>query len=100
MPNDDAFSTSMDWLVPELSVSTQLRQEVDRRAAANLSRDELAILTDKLIVAWYMHNELINNLLGRIRHLEVDVALSTAQPSTPEPSQEHYEWAKELLGDA
>ena len=87
----------MHWLVPQLDLQTQLRQEVDRRTAAHLSRDELAALTDKLIVDWYHQNKLIDNLLGRVRRMEVDLALRDAKPSTPEPADEHYEWARQLF---
>ena len=95
MPND--ASEPMHWLVPQLDLQTQLRQEVDRRAAAHLSRDELAVLADKLIVDWYHHIELIDNLLGRVRRMEVDLALRDAKPSKPEPADEHYQWAKQLF---
>ena len=89
----------MNWLTPQLDLHTQLRQEQDRRAAARLSRDEIAILADKLIIDWYTHSKLIDNLLGRVRCLEVELALSSApaSPST-EPSAEHYRWAAELSG--
>jgi hypothetical protein len=95
MSNDETASTH--WLIPQLDLQTQLRQEVDRRTAAHLSRDELAVLADKLIVDWYHHSELIDNLLGRVRRMEVDLALRDAKPSRPEPSEEHYKWAKQLF---
>jgi hypothetical protein len=95
MPDGDA--ASMHWLVPELSLQTQLRQEMDRRAAAHLSRDALAELADKLIVDWYRHAELIDALLGRVRCMEVEMALMSAPPARREPSPEHYEWARQLF---
>jgi hypothetical protein len=36
-----------------------MEMEIDRRAAARMSRDELAIKTDELIQAWYQHREAI-----------------------------------------
>lgn len=87
----------MDWTMPALSLTRQLEQEVDRRKAAGLCRDDVAILADKLIVDWYRHTALIDQLFGRIRRLEVDIALATPRKSTEEPSKEHYRWATELL---
>ena len=86
----------MHWLTPNLDLHTQLRQEQDRRAAAHLSRDDLAVMTDKLIVDWYLHDNLINNLLRRVRCLEVELALSSAPASSTDPTAEHYRWAAEL----
>lgn len=92
----------MHWLVPQLDLHTQLRQEQDRRAAAKLSRDELSIRIDKLITDWYTHTKLIDNLLGRVRCLEVELALAQSPPTTANntaPKDYHYEWAAELLND-
>jgi len=86
-----------DWLVPDLSLTKQLEQEVDRRKAAGLCRDDAAILVDKLIVDWYLHTALIDQLLGQVRRLEVDIALANPKRSREEPSKEHYQWATELL---
>lgn len=97
MSNDYPKIPDISWLTPQLDLHTQLRQEQDRRAAARLSRDELAILIDKLILDWYTHSNLIDNLLGRVRCLEVELALSSAPPASTEPSDEHYRWAAELL---
>ena len=83
------------WLVPELSLPTQFDMERDRRAAARLGRDQLAIKTDELIQAWYHQHELIDRLLGKVRHLEVELALKDARPLGP-PSEEHHRWAREL----
>jgi len=100
MASEDTSVPSAHWLIPQLDLQTQLRQEVDRRTAAHMSRDELAVLADKLIVDWYYRNQLVDNLLARVRHMEVELALSTAKPSTRTPSAAHYEWAKELLEES
>lgn len=84
------------WLTGELSLPSQLHQETDRRAAAKLSRDELSILVDRLITDWYRHTTTIDALLGKVRHLQVEVALSSGVQGVPPPSPEHYEIAKEL----
>ena len=99
MASEDAAVPSMHWLVPQLDLQTQLRLELDRRTAAKLSRDELSTLIDKLIVDWYHRSALIDNLLGRIRSMEVELALLTAQPGPAAPTEEHYEWAADLLRD-
>lgn len=85
------------WFVPQLDLATQLRQELDRRAAASLPRLQLSELADKLIQDWYTHSTLIDSLLRRVRCLEVELALSDSTVSSTEPKQHHYEWAKELL---
>ncbi len=86
------------WLSGELTLASQLHQEVDRRAAAQLSRDDLSILADRLIVEWYRHSAMLDSLLGKVRHLQVELALSRATPFPSEPTPEHYRWAKELGG--
>ena len=86
------------WLIPELSLQSELEMECDRRAAALLSRDQLAGKIDELIQAWYMQHSLINRMLGEIRQLEVKLALAGPPvPSKREPEQRHVEMARELL---
>jgi hypothetical protein len=80
MANEEAALPSTHWLVPQLDLQTQLRLEVDRRTAAKLSRDELSVLVDKLIVDWYHRSALVDNLLGRIRSMEVELALLMVEP--------------------
>jgi len=86
-----------DWLIPTLSLQTELNQERARRAAARMGRDQLAVRVDELITAWFLHRELINRLLGRVRQLEVQLALKDARP-LGQPTDEHHQWATELLG--
>jgi len=86
-----------DWLVPHLSLATQLEQELDRRKAAKLSHHELSVLVDTLICKWYHNQELISRLLRQVQQLQVKAALAEAKPSNPEPSAEHYQWAQDLL---
>ena len=86
------------WLIPELSLQSELEMECDRRAAARLSRDQLAGKIDELIQAWYMQHALINRMLGEIRQLQVKLALAGPPvPSNREPEQRHVEMARELL---
>ena len=86
------------WLIPELSLQSELEMECDRRAAARLSRDQLAGTIDELIQAWYVQHSLINRMLGEIRQLEVKLALAGPPvPSKREPEQRHVEMARELL---
>jgi hypothetical protein len=86
-----------DWLIPTLSLQTELSQERARRAAARMGRDQLAVVADEMIQKWFLQQELINRLLGRVRELEVMVALKDAPPFGP-PRAEHHQWAAELLG--
>ena len=86
------------WLIPELSLQSELEMECDRRAAARLSRDQLAGKIDELIQVWYMQHALINRMLGEIRQLQVKLALAGPPvPSKREPEQRHVEMARELL---
>lgn len=71
--------------------------EADRRAAARLNRDQLNMLCDKLICDWYQQRELIDRALGKVRHLQVELALATAPPAKRELEPHHLEWARELL---
>ena len=86
------------WLIPQLSLQSELEMECDRRAAARLSRDQLAGKIDELIQAWYMQHALINRMLGEIRQLEVKLALAGPPvPSKREPEERHVEMARDLL---
>jgi hypothetical protein len=86
------------WLIPELSLQSELEMECDRRAAARLSRDQLAGKIDELIQDWYMQHALINRMLGEIRQPQVKLALAGPPvPSKREPEQRHVEMARELL---
>jgi len=86
------------WMIPTLSLETQLRQERERRAAADLSRDQLCIVVDRLIQLTYQQQELINRALGRVRHLEVELTLQSYNVPLGPPSAEHHRWARELQG--
>ena len=85
-------------MIPKLSLQSELEMECDLRAAARLSRDQLAGKIDELIQALYMQHALINRMLGEIRQLEVKLALAGPPvPSKREPEQRHVEMARELL---
>lgn len=90
----DVFS---NWLDPELSLSSEIHQEHDRRAAVRLDHQQLQVLTDHLIVQCYRQQNLLNQLFRRVQLLEVEVVLAAAPPAPREPEQRHLEWAKELL---
>lgn len=86
-----------DWLIPQLSLPTQLEMEMDRRAAAQMSRDELAIKVDQLVIAWYQQQDVISRALGEVRQLQVKLAIAEAPTRVSQPpSAEHYRWAQEL----
>lgn len=86
------------WMIPTLSLQTQLSMERERRAAAHLDRDQLNIVVDRLIQLTYQQQELINRALGRVRHLEVELTLQSCAVPLAAPSEEHYRWAQDLLG--
>jgi hypothetical protein len=84
-------------MVPTLSLERQFNRDLDRRTAAHLCRDDLSILADGLIVQAYNQKALIDALLGRVRCLEVELVLARdAKPAQP-PSEEHQQWAREML---
>jgi hypothetical protein len=86
------------WLVPDLSLTDQLKMEIDRKRAANLSREQLAQLADSLIQDWWNHRSVIDRALGRVRHLEVELAMAGApQPSKQEILSTHLRMARELM---
>lgn len=90
---------SDDWMIPDLSLSTQFTMEMDRRKVKHIDRDHLEALADKLICDWYLHRNIIDSALGRIRHLEVELALMESIPDMDEPDDHHWRWAKELLSE-
>jgi hypothetical protein len=72
--------------------------ECDRRKAARLTHQELMILADDLILSWYQHRNVLDQALGRVRQLEVEVALAEAPaPPISQPKAHHFEWARQLL---
>ena len=90
-------STSNSWMVPTLSLETQLSRALDRRTAAHLCRDDLNIVVEDLIMRAYGQQALIDSLLGRVRCLEVELVLARdARPLQP-PSDEHQQWARDVL---
>lgn len=73
--------------------------ERDRRAAAHMSRDQLAERLDEMIQSWYVQHQSINRMLGEIRQLQVKVALAGPPvPSKRGPEEMHVQWARELMG--
>ncbi len=87
------------FLSPTLSLPTQLEMELDRRVAAKMSRAALLQKTHELIESWYMQHQMINEMLGAIRQLQVQVALAgPPRPARNEPEPQHFEWARELMG--
>lgn len=86
------------WLNLELSLATQAAMEIDRRKAAQLGPHERAAMLDRLICDWYSQRSVIEQALGRVGHLEVELALQQAPPFNPEPQPQHWRWARELLG--
>jgi hypothetical protein len=90
-------SISNNWMVPTLSLETELSRALDRRTAAHLCRNDLSIVVDDLIMRAYGQKALIDSLLGRVRCLEVELVLARdARPLQP-PSDEHQRWAREVL---
>lgn len=87
------------WLNPELSLQTEARQELDRRAAVKLDHQDLQQLTDTLIVQWYRQQQIIGCAMKRVMQLELEVMLAEAEPMDRSPSPEHYRMARELLAD-
>jgi len=79
-----------------LSLPSQFDMERDRRAAAHMTRDQLAVAVDMLIQRCYQQERISRELLKRVGHLEVELAAAECL-GLPEPSAEHYQWAAELL---
>ena len=83
-------------MIPRISLAEELEREIDRRHAAHLSRDDLAILVDRLIVDLYQRQSVLNQALGRVRQLEVELVLSGAPPNTGAIEQRYLEMAQNL----
>jgi hypothetical protein len=86
------------FLAPTLSLPTQLEMELDKRTAARMSRDQLVAKTQELIESWYMQHQMINEMLGAIRQLQVQVALAGPPvPAKRGPDPEHYVMARQVM---
>jgi hypothetical protein len=90
----DPLESCGKWFIPEPSLTAQLEREMDRRKAAQLGRDELNELADKLIVDWYQHEATVNLLLGRVRHLEVELVLASSKPVKKEIDPKFIDMAR------
>ena len=67
------------WLDFNLSLPTQFDMERDRRLAAHMTRDQLAVLADMLIQRCYRSERITQQLLKRVGHLEVELAAAGGQ---------------------
>jgi hypothetical protein len=63
------------WLVPELSLMTEAKREMDRRKAVKLKLVDLQILADRLIVDCYNQRDVVDRCLARVGELEARLAL-------------------------
>ena len=88
---------SAQWLIPEISLETEARQEMDCVALRNLPRHQLLAHADQLIRDWYKHREIIDRALGRVRHLEVALVLAQMVPSDGHVSEVHLQMARDLM---
>lgn len=86
------------WLIPVLSLPSQLQQEMDRRHAAHCTHDELSQITDKLIVAWYEQQAVIAAAAKHVAHLEAELMQKKSGPTQRGPEECHLQWARELMG--
>jgi hypothetical protein len=80
-----------------LSLSSCFEMERDRRAAAHMSRDQLAERCDELIQAWHQQQHLIIELQRKAANLQVELALKGA-PVFGGVSDEHRQMARKVLG--
>lgn len=86
------------FLSPTLSLPTQLQMEMDKRAAARMGRQELVGRMQEMVESWYMQQQMINEMLGAIRQLQVQVALAgDPKPTRRDPEPQHVAWAAELI---
>jgi hypothetical protein len=86
------------FLAPTLSLPTQLEMELDKRAAASMSHDQLVAKTQELIESWYLQSAMLNGALGEIRQLQVQLALAGPPvPAKRGPEPEHMVMARELM---
>jgi hypothetical protein len=88
---------SAAWTMPTLSLPSQFEMERDRRAAAHMRRDQLAVKVDELIQSWYQQQTMIESLLKKVGHLQAEMALGDSLQFAP-PTDQHYQWAREVLG--
>lgn len=86
-----------DWLIPKLSLTAQLQQEMDRRYAAHCTHYELSQITDKLILAWYEQQAVIAAAAKQIADLELRLMQMQAGPAKHGPEPHHLQWARELM---
>jgi hypothetical protein len=86
---------SAAWTMPTLSLPSQFEMERDRRAAAHMTRDQLAVKVDELIQSWYQQQAMILQLQKAAGSLQVELALKGAPPLGA-PRREHHQWVKDL----
>jgi hypothetical protein len=53
----------------------------------------------EMVESWYMQQQMINEMLGAIRQLQVQVAMAGPPvPAKRGPEERHVKWARELMG--
>jgi len=80
----------------ELSLSRQAIMADHRHRAARMDRNQLHQLADELIQRCHQQEHLILELQRCAANLMVQMALHDAPP-LGEPSDEHRQWARDLL---
>jgi len=86
------------WFAPVLSLPSQLQMEIDRRAAARMSRDQLAVKVDDLIQVWYQQTAAIQRASREIAGLQCKLAIAETPCTMGQnpPRAQHYQWAQEV----
>jgi len=80
-----------------LSLSRQAMMQDHRQRAARMSRDELHGLVDELIQRAHQQEHMIIELQKAAANLLVQMELKDA-PAFGRVSEEHEQWAREVLG--
>lgn len=87
----------MKWLNLELPDQTAFRAEQQRRELRNCNDpDVLRAIAEALVQEVHHLGNVVNQLVGQVAELEVDLAKAGAFPA---PSAEHMDWATQILKD-
>jgi hypothetical protein len=85
----DSVSAAGTWWCPSLSLSAEAEMTACRQAAARMSRDELAVHLDAMIITCFNQRAVIKAATHHVAGLE-------AKGGAP-VTEQHLEWARELM---
>lgn len=82
--------------IKKLTTEEELKLELQRRALRTLSHDELLAFADQLLWAQWHRERMVKGLHDLV--IELEMELSSLDGGGAPVTEEHRQWARDLLG--